>query len=434
MDFEKHAFGFGVTTGLFLSYLDIQLAHYLQSLLWPIWSPEMNEADLINLVQAVEALAEPNWADKALVVFSFIAAVSVIAAFYSAYIARKVFDENKKINSNKISTDQINSYYERAFVALRTDNEITATNDNMSWINAAKRILKAKEVEVNLTHKDYIALASGHELTWQQEFRKLICNLDCNFFYHLTSSAHDKEILKSKLQSNSYIPPDAISILYLFVYKPQYLSNFIKKIIEDCNTAESTWDAFGINDFYIPETWDSAFDKNGVIDIRKTGAYKYVKSRLTIPIDLHEQKDTEGIENKDYLSFETKLTHGLNKMRFKFTNWTMQNPKPDKEELANEPSYHYYLVIEPIDLLLIPNNQYYKFSFQARIDEIFDKYWRIKSVNDKENAVSLFMEKPKNIEEREKVEQSDEAFTVYVNQFELYDKNFEVIEAQFENS
>ena len=89
MDFEKHAFGIGVITDLFLSYLDIQLSHYLQSLLWPE-CPEMIEEYLPPILTALEKIAEPNSAEVKLVWISGLSVILTLAVLvFSIWSSKK---------------------------------------------------------------------------------------------------------------------------------------------------------------------------------------------------------------------------------------------------------------------------------------------------------------------------------------------------------
>ena len=140
MDFEKHAFSIGFITGLFLSYLDIQLAHYLQSLLWPVWSPEMNEVDLINLVKAVEALAKPNCAE-------WISAISVVVA---AALALWQFKENSDLDFNREAIKSLNTFYHDAFSFIYDEDMESPINKRENWSLASDSIKLADKHYNNL--------------------------------------------------------------------------------------------------------------------------------------------------------------------------------------------------------------------------------------------------------------------------------------------
>jgi len=437
MDFEKHAFGFGVTTGLFLSYLDIQLAHYLQSLLWPLESSKMIEEYLPKILVALEKIAEPNSAEKWLVCISgmaaFLTVIAIGVAIWQAISVRNQTQKNLNLESDRIRLEMLKSLYSTAFNKLKISDSHAPKNDSMSWINSAKFLLNADLISAQFLTPEYKDMHKIEQSLWQIQFQNLLefdqnhIKLDAQFFFGSPDFPNAKGLLQTKIETESEglnLDPSAIAVIYLFAYKPDYLSNFVKVRKKEIN-ADNIWELFNKEPFHIPETWDSAFKDNKQISISETGAYEYMI--LTTSIDLREQKDTEGIENKDYLSFDSQLIHDLNRMRFKFTNWTMQNPQSEKEELDNGPSYAYFLVIEPIELILTPNEgSNYAFSFEARLDEIYDKYWLIKSIN---GHVTLYMKRPKNIEKS-----VDDKFTVYVNQFELYDKNFKAIYAQFVTS
>lgn len=276
MDFEKHTFGFGVTTGLILSYLDIQLAHYLQSLIWPIWSLEMNEADFPALVKAVEALAEPNCAE-------WISAISVVIA---ALLALWQYKKNSDLDFNREAIKSLQSLYNDAFSSITDEKQLFPNNKSLNWNLSAEYILQAAAISRDLKKNHLVNSALLERKKWKIKFQKLLefdqnnIKLDAQFFFGSPDFPNTKNLIQTKIETKDKglnLDPSAIAVIFLFAYKPDYLSHFVKakkKEIDD----KGIWKVFDKEPFHTQEVWDKTFEDNKQIIIRETGAYEYIES------------------------------------------------------------------------------------------------------------------------------------------------------------
>ncbi|GEM_PF-2907358 len=164
MEFEKHAFGIGVITGLLLSCLDIQLSHYLQSLLWPECL-EMIEADFLALVKAVEVLAEPNWAEW----------ISAIAVVVAAVLALWQFKRNSDLDFNREAIKSLNTFYHDAFCFIYDHDLEKPINKQENWSLASDSIKLADKHYQNLKKNSLKKSAKLEKERWQ---KKLLVHIE----------------------------------------------------------------------------------------------------------------------------------------------------------------------------------------------------------------------------------------------------------------
>lgn len=204
MEFEKHAFGIGVITGLFLSCLDIQLSHYLQSLLWPLESPEMIEEYLPKILVALEEIAKPNSAEVKLVWISRIAAALtlfvIIVSIWSSklalkkaenanQIAKNQAERSRLIEDDKVRFESLRELYSSAYFQIFNKDSNLPNNKPQNWILSAQDLLESIRVKSKLNTDVYNEIAETEIKLWQRKFQNLLSSdpeyksLRAEFFY-----------------------------------------------------------------------------------------------------------------------------------------------------------------------------------------------------------------------------------------------------------